>query len=269
MIDQENVYEVTDLVEQPQATILLTHGLGEHIHRYDHFVKFLNENRISVFRYDLPGHGRTRTGDWLFDDANVLIDTIRHKYRRAQGYSSSQNIPLFLMGQSLGALITANFVSVFQPYCEGVLLSAPALSAGQLASNFVIKILKQVKYFFPRLPYLKIPPEHLSHVVGVGENYKNDPLVFHGKINLQTGYEILTLMKETNANVENFQQPVLILHGSKDKIIPESSSLSFFNRLVIEDKTLQLYPGMYHEILNEINREKVYEDIFSWIESRI
>ena len=264
-----NLYTKEDLVSRPRATILITHGLGEHCGRYDEWVFDLNREDISVFRYDLPGHGRSRSGSWLFKDFNKLVSALQSQYQKAFEYSEREKIPLFLFGHSMGGLMTADFVTRFDPQAKGVILSAPALDPGEMVKPWMIRMAGVLRKIVPGLPVLSLPPEQLSRNPEVVTGYKEDPLVFHGKIRVNTGYELLSRMGEVNGRAKDFHLPLLMIHGQDDKMVRSELSKSFFDDLPVKDKTWHSYAGMYHELLNDVGNEKVKSDILIWIEQRI
>lgn len=262
------LYVTRDLVSSPKAVVLLTHGLAEHLHRYDDWVQDLNRSHISVFRYDFPGHGRSRKKEWLFRDFRKLTDALFTRYQTASQYAKEQEIPLFLFGHSLGGLTTAGFVSGYQPEAAGVILSAPSLDPGDMVSPFLIRIARVARYVLPGLPVMKLPPKLVSEDPQVVVSYESDPLVYQGKIKVRTGYEILKRMQEVIQDVKNFHLPVLMLQGEEDQIVRPEETKSYFDKIPVEDKTFVMYEGVFHEILNSTKKEKAKKDILEWIQAR-
>lgn len=265
----EKIYEKKDTVEHPRAGVLITHGLGEHLHRYDHWVQHLNSAGISTFRYDLPGHGRTRKKEWLFQNFGILTEAIQKQYDEAAEYCVRNHIPLFLFGHSLGGLITAGFVTDSQPEARGVILSAPAMDPGDLVSPILKRLAGMAQKILPGLPVLKLPPEKVSEDPAVVQAYTEDPLVYTGKIKARPGYEMLVRMEEVRSRAEKFDLPLLMLHGSGDEIIRPEKTKSYFEMISAEDKTYTLFPGVYHELLNSFQKEEVMHRILTWIEDRV
>lgn len=268
-LQETKLFTKEDLIQEPCAAVLITHGLGEHCGRYDEWVFDLNQADISVFRYDLPGHGKSRSGSWLFKDFDELVTALQAQYQKALDYSKTKKVPLFLCGHSMGGLITADFVIRFDPHVRGVILSAAALDAGEVVKPWMIRIVGLLRKVLPGLPILSVPPEQLSRDPEVVNGYKDDPLVYHGKIRVNTGYELLSHTEAVKAGVKEFHRPVLMLQGQADKIVRPEVSNFFFDQLTVEDKTWHSYAGMYHEVLNDIGNEKVKEDIMDWLEQRM
>lgn len=266
---KEDLYVENSWVDQPRAAVLITHGIGSHIGRSEEWVKDLNNVGISVFGYDLPGHGRTRKGKWLFEDFDVLTDALSTMHEQALEYSEHHRIPLFLFGHSMGGLITIDFVIRYQPRVAGVVLSAPALDPGEILKPWMVSIAGWLRKIVPGLPILRIPANQLSRDLTVVEGYQTDPLVFQGKIKVNTGYEMLSRMQFALKNASEFRATVLIVQGEADKIVRPGISRSFFDGIPVEDKTWKSYPGMYHEVLGDAGKEQVKADILEWLEHRI
>ncbi|HLT94229.1 MAG TPA: lysophospholipase [Membranihabitans sp.] len=263
------LYMNNALVEQPRAAVILTHGIGSHSGRNSGLAEWFNRERISVFAFDLPGHGRTRTTKWLFDDFQNLTEALHQIYQNAIEYCEIRDVPLFLFGHSMGGLITLDFVIQFQPRVAGVILSAPALDPGDIVKPWMIRLAGQLRKWFPGLPILKIPPTQLSRDVTVVEDYQKDPLVFQGRIKVATGYEMLTRMQYAMENAVSITHPVLIVQGKADKIVRPDVTGRFFDLLGSRDKTLKLYPEMYHELLKDHGKERVFHDLLAWLEEHI
>lgn len=264
-----NLYTNHVLLDQPRAAVILTHGIGSHSGRNETLADRFRKEKISVFAFDLPGHGRSRTEKWLFDDFQVLTEALNQIYQPALEYCDQLGIPLFLFGHSMGGLITIDFVIRHHPRVAGIVLAAPALDTGEIVKPWMIRLAGRLRKWVPGLPILKIPPTQLSRDPNVVSDYQNDPLVFQGKIKVITGYEMLTHMHFAMANANEISFPVLILQGEADKIVRPEVSGRFFEQLDSEDKMLKLYPDMYHELLKDHGKELVFHDLLTWVQERI
>lgn len=265
----QHMYIQKDLVDNPRGVVLITHGLGEHSGRYDDWVLDLNRADISVLRYDLPGHGRSRKGDWLFEDFEVLVAALESQYTIAMDYSEAERVPLFLFGHSMGGLITADFVTRFSPKTAGVILSAPALDAGEIVKPWMIRMAGLLRKVLPGLPVLSLPPEQLARDPEVVTGYKKDPLVYHGKIKVKTGYELLSRMEVVKQKGNAFHHSLLMVQGQSDQIVRPEVAKTFFDQVSAEDKSWHSFAGMYHEVLHDIGNEKVKAVILKWVDQRM
>lgn len=106
----------------------------------------------------------------------------------------------------------------------------------------------------------------LSHIEKVEDDYMRDPLVLKKYYINLVGEMFVKGVKHLNANLRYHQKPILMLHGELDKIVPVEFSKRLFDLLPQTDKTIKIYPNDWHEILNELDREEVMNDILSWLE---
>ncbi|MFN3800152.1 serine aminopeptidase domain-containing protein, partial [Belliella pelovolcani] len=136
-------------------------------------------------------------------------------------------------------------------------------------SKSLVAISSLVSKVAPKLKVLKLDSSMISHDPEEVRKYNEDPLVYSQAIPARTGYELLRMMREIEAKVEAFNLPVLMLHGTDDQLTNPSGTEMVFRRVSTTDKTFHRYPGLYHELLNEFEKEQVMEDIIQWIKSRI
>jgi len=121
---------------------------------------------------------------------------------------------------------------------------------------------------FPRLRLVRMGGRKISRDPAVVAAFRDDPLVFHGRFPVRTGAEILQAGDLAQAAFEQIRVPLLILHGTADRVAPVESSRALFQRAEATDKMLRLYPDLYHEVLNEPEKEQVLADLIGWIDQR-
>lgn len=254
----------------PRAAIALVHGLAEHAGRYAALAARLNAAGIDVYAIDLRGHGRadgrrawvTRFDDYL-DDTQALVD-----YAAAQ--CRARKTPLFLMGHSMGGAIAALYAIERAPGSgvafAGLLLSSAALAPGRDVPHWMIAASRVMSAVWPRFPAMKIDAALLARDAAVVEANRADPLVHHGAIPARTGAELLEAMKRIEAGRAQLRMPVLIWHGTEDKLTEPEGSRAFGAHVGSPDRTLTLYEGSYHETLNDLDRERVIGAMMDWID---
>ena len=121
----------------------------------------------------------------------------------------------------------------------------------------------------PKMGATVIDAAAISQDQAVVDAYVNDSLVYRGKIRARTGAELLKTMQELPPQMPEISLPILIMHGTADKLgNPEGSQL-LYERARSKDKTLKLYEGFYHEIFNEPGREQVFRDMEAWLAARV
>ena len=119
---------------------------------------------------------------------------------------------------------------------------------------------------FPRLRLARMGGRNVSRDPATVAQFRDDPLVFHGRFPVRTGAEILRGGGLARAEFEKLHVPLLILHGTADRVAAVEASQELFQRAGATDKMLRLYPGLYHEVLNEPEREQVLADLIQWID---
>ncbi len=255
--------------EQPKAAILLVHGLAEHSGRYAHFAEKLVENQISVFTFDGRGHGKSSRPlptayfenykDYL-RDIDALVEKVK-KY--------SPGIPAFIFGHSMGGGMVVSYALHYRPEVSGFILSGALLKPAENTSKILIAASAFISKYAPKLKVLKLVSNLISHDQDEVRKYNEDPLVYHEAVPAGTGYQLLEMMKEIEGKVEDFNFPVLIMHGADDLLTNPKGSKILQEKAASTDKTLKIYPGLYHELLNEVEKEKIMEEIVNWINLRV
>lgn len=252
-----DLYVKEHIAENEKKRLFIVHGICEHSGRYDSFSKKLNKAGISVISYDLRGHGRSpgkkgyiKCYKRHLEDLNYLILT-----------NYNENVENILLGHSMGGLIGHMYV-----------VSNPLISRF-ISSGAPTDFLKKVKPFkiipYQPIGFLNVKNKfangELSNDLKVEEDYTNDPLVLKTyKIKL-AGEMFVSGVKYLHKNLAYHQTPTLFLHGKDDPIVPVEISENLFKKLNKKEDKLIIYENMKHEILNELEKERVYDDIINWI----
>ncbi|MEM5316147.1 lysophospholipase [Paraburkholderia sp. JHI869] len=253
-----------------RAAIALIHGLAEHAGRYAALAARLNAVGIDVYAIDLRGHGHApgrrtwvaRVDEYL-DDAEALL-------AHASAQCAKQGTPLFLMGHSMGGAIAALYAVERLPQTRvplaGLLLSSAALAPGRDVPAWMIAASRVISAIWPTFPAMKIDAALLARDSAVVEANRVDPLVHHGAIPARTGAQLLEAMKRIEAGRAQLRLPVLIWHGTEDKLTEPDGSRAFGANVGSPDRTLTLYEGSFHETLNDLDRERVIGALIDWID---
>lgn len=255
----------------PLATVALVHGLAEHAGRYAPLGEALNAAGIELVALDLRGHGLSpgprawveRIDDYLLD-VQALLNASEHANR-----------PLFLMGHSMGGALAALFAieqreRLAHPSqsVAGLILSSPALMPGHHVPRWMIAASRIVSRVWPRYPAMKIDAALLARDPAVVAANRLDPLVHHGYVPARTGAALLAAMARIEAGRASLTLPVLVFHGSEDKLTEPDGSRAFAEHVGAPDRTLTIYEGSYHETLNDFGREGVIGMLIEWIVKR-
>jgi alpha-beta hydrolase superfamily lysophospholipase len=247
----------------PERVLLLVHGLAEHSGRYEHVGSWFAERGCAVHAYDQRGHGRSagipghlrRFSDYL-DDLDAVLRRLRERH---------PELPVFLVGHSMGGLVVAAFARERQPEVAGIAMSGAALRIPANVSRATIAATRVLVRVLPRLRLnAPLDPAGLSRVPEVVRAYVDDPLIF-SRITASFASELFGAMRRTGDGGADVRLPALLLHGEADPICPMEASRRFFDQLGVAEKKLRTYPGLLHEIFNEPERERVFEDLLDWL----
>ncbi len=252
--------------KESKGSLVISHGYAEHSGRYKHVAELLVERGFAVYALDHRGHGKsegTRANIKHFGDFSADLYLLLKQVREA-----SKN-KLFLLGHSMGGAIALQTILESPELIDGLLLSAAFLQSANPPSPMFRKLLEVIVRLLPNLPIQSLDSQLLSHDPEAVQAYQNDPLVYNGKVRASLGKELLDIGPYVLEQVLNIQVPTLVMHGSDDKIASPKGSDMLFERLGTRDKTLKTYQGYYHEILNELAKEVVLEDILQWLETQI
>lgn len=264
--DQVNLWGVKSLANNAKAVVVLVHGFAEHLGRYDFFTEKLLESDITVYRFDNRGHGKSggKTGH-LNDFKDYVSDT---DLIVEKAIEENPNLPIFMIGHSMGGFIAFLYGLKYGDKLRGQVLSGAATDYNPEIQGLKGILIKVANKIYPDLMIKNDLSEMISRDREVVRSYQSDSLVFD---KATAGFYYQFLIEGTNylvVNRHSYTCPCLILHGEKDKIISKDVSEKLFDSIATDDKALRIYEGLYHEILNEPEKELVFADILKWIEAR-
>jgi len=248
-----------------KAVILHCHGIGEHCGRWEHVASFFNEHGYAFLSYDHRGHGRSKGQRGHIPSYEVLMEEL--DLVMAKAHAIHPGIPIILYGHSWGGNHIANYLIRRQPEVHGAILTAPwiTLPPEQMPSAFLGFLAKVMNSIYPSFTENnKIDVTMLSTDQAVGKEYTADPLV-HGKVTASTYIKSSQAGEYALANAAKINVPMLILHGEEDKTTSLTGSRAFAEAHG-DGAEYKTYPGMRHEIHNEVEKEKVLTDILAFTE---
>ena len=265
--DNFTLFERTWSCENARGVVIITHGIAEHCGRYDHVAQSLVEGGYTVISFDLRGHGKSSgKRNYINSFQDHLNDLDAILARAKKNYS---DLPVFLFGHSMGGGIVTLLTIERQPDVKGILLSGPSVKVSDDISPLLQKISGILSVLVPKLPAIKLDSSGISRDPKVVEDYDSDPLNYREGILARTGAEILKSTKAITSQASKISLPILIMHGTADKLADISGSEMLYGKVSSEDKTLKVYDGLYHEILNEPEQDQVKADMLSWLNSHI
>ncbi len=255
------------LPQRTKSVVILVHGFGDHSSRYSQTAEELNRNDFSVWAYDQEGHGRSGGTKGYVNHFDDLVCDLRTFINMV--LEDNPNTPLFLLGHSLGGLVSA-FVALEMPdVLQGLVLTSPALKVDSLASPVLIAASRILSNVAPKLKIVPaIVTRHLSKDPEAVLAYENDPLCFHGPGYVRTGYEILLATRNMEARAAELVCPLLVVQGVSDQIIPPETIRAVYDKFGSDDKTLHTMPGLYHEVMFEPEKAETLAIIVNWLNKR-
>ncbi|MFQ5611224.1 MAG: alpha/beta hydrolase [Anaerolineae bacterium] len=253
--------------QSPRAALAVVHGLGEHSGRYERLGQHFSRRLFSVFAVDLRGHGRSagkrghinQFSDY-HHDVQVLIDF---------AHQETPDVPIFLLGHSLGGLITLHYALHHPDGLASVITSGAALRETIHPPFWKVMLGKMMSALYPDFSLqtgLKVSA--LCHDQAVIDAYVADPLV-HDRVTARFYREYLLAAAWTLEEAVTLSLPALLLHGERDALTDPAGSHDFYERIGLEDKRYLAYPGLYHEIFNEPSYEEIFNDIEAWLVPRL
>lgn len=250
-----------------QAVVLLVHGLGEHVGRYGHVGEKFNSAGYAVYGLDHRGHGKSEGLRAHFDRFEQPINDLKQYLDRVKAAQPGKK--LFIYGHSLGSLITLNFLLKYQREFAGAIISGTPLEVEASQPKALVMAASLLNGLVPKMAITPpLPASTLSHDPAVVAGYDADPLVYHGNVRVSMGYQIFTGSREVKNRMRELTLPMLIFHGSEDKLCPPSGSEVLNKGVGASDKTLKFYQGFNHECHNEVGKETVLNDMVTWLKQR-
>jgi acylglycerol lipase len=250
----------------PRGVIVLVHGAGEHSGRYGHVVSRLVSEGYAVHAVDHRGHGRSDGPRAFIGDMDDVVADVDTLVDRA--VAAHPGLPVFMLGHSMGGLIGLRYALAHQPRLAGLILSAPLVAIESVPKPLEL-VARALSVVGPRVPLIAIDATLVSRDPAVVEAYRSDPLVHHGKLPARTAVQLADSVESFPGTVGAITVPTLILYGTADGLCPPAGSEMLAQRLGSADLTAKAYDGLFHEILNEPEREAVLDDIVAWLAARV
>lgn len=283
-------------IKKPKAVIQIAHGMAETAQRYETFAKVLTKNGYIVYINDHRGHGKTakiieNVGHLaekegfrcLVEDMYTLTNIIKKE---------NEDLPIYLFGHSMGSFASQRYIMDYSNNLSGLILCGSNGKQGIILNLAHLIINHEIKKYGRRFKSNKINNlifdgeiirrnektkfDWLSRDKEQVEKYINDP--FCGVVcSCGFFYDLVQGLKEIE-DKENLKKvpldiPIYIISGDKDPIGKNGNGVlrlrDRYIKLGVKDVTCKLYKDGRHELLNEINREEVFEDIICWLNNKI
>lgn len=247
----------------PKAVLMIVHGLGEHSGRYLNLVNHFVPQGFAVYGMDHPGHGKSDGVRKYVDRFADFIENVKFYFDRVQAWQAGK--PIFLVGHSMGGLISAVYLLDHQAGLKGAILSGPSVKIPGNVSPVTVFMGKLLDTLMPRLGLLKTDPDGVSRDPAVVRAYKDDPLVHPGKTTVRLAAEMVKAMRRVSTEAGKITLPILILQGGADWIVDPGGARMLYDLVGSTDKMIKIYEGLYHEVYNEPEHPQVLRDVEQWI----
>jgi alpha-beta hydrolase superfamily lysophospholipase len=248
-----------------RGAVAIVHGFNSHGGYYSWVAEQLNASGFAAYAVDLRGRGQS-AGERFFverftdyvGDVGALVGLARAR---------EEGAPLFLLGHSAGGVISCLYALEHGQELAGLICESFAFRMP--APDIALAVLKGLSHVAPHIHVLKLENEHFSRDPKVLHKMNDDPLIAHEVQPTQTVAEMVRADELLQRSFSKLTLPLLILHGTADKATKPSGSQFFFETSGSRDKTLKLYEGHYHDLLNDIGKERVMADILEWLRGRL
>lgn len=247
-----------------RAAITLVHGQGEHIGRYDHLARWFNNRGIAVLGFDHQGYGQSGGKRGHAKNLEVFLDGIGRALDETR--TRYPAIPHFLYGHSMGGHLALNYLFRRNPEgLAGLIATGPWIGLAFPTPVFKLMLGRALYRVAPslQLPSGLVVP-YLSHDPAVVQGFLEDPYV-HFKLSIAAGLSLLDGANWLNQYSGTVPIPILLQHGKADKITSAPATRELASR-ISGDVTHREWPGMYHEIHNEPEKETVFQFTLDWME---
>jgi acylglycerol lipase len=261
------VYDLWTPDIAPRAMVVLSHGFGEHARRYDHVAQRFGRDGLVTYALDHRGHGRS-------GGKRVLVKSISEytgDFDTLVGIATKEHPGLkrIVLGHSMGGgIVFAYGVERPEAY-DLMVLSGPAVAAQAAVSPLLVLAAKTLGAVAPGLPVQQLDASAISRDPAVVDAYNSDPLVYQGKVPAGVARALVVVGETMPQRAAALTAPLLVVHGSEDRLIDVDGSRQLVEAVGSSDVELKIYPGLYHEVFNEPERNQVLDDVVSWINTRL
>ncbi len=263
--DETPIFYRRYLTSQPlRGAVLILHGMGEHGGRYRELTEILGELGLNGYVPDLRGFGQSggkkgclhRFEDY-FHDLNVVARLAKEQ---------SNNLSLFVLGHSYGGLVASSWLaSGTQTHFQGLVLTSPNFGIAIHVPRWRHWLAILGSYLAPDYTqHNRVDSNFLTHDPKIYEQYKMDRFIHH-QISARLYLELVRQISMKNEIARKLTLPTLVLQAGNDRVVSKEATIHFFEHLVSQDKQLEIFPDLYHEILNEKERHSIFSKISEWI----
>ena len=248
-----------------KANLVICHGVNSHGGQYIRAAEEFASRGFAVTALDLRGRGKSEGERFYADSIDDYVSDLSQAIEL--GRSHHPDLPLFLLGQSAGGVTSVTYALDHQDKLDGLICESFAFRV--YAPNFALKLLEGASHIAPHVHVLKLKMEDFSRDPEWVAELNADPFTLSEVQPVSTVAAFARAGERFEREFSRITLPVLILHGTADKATRPDGSQQFYDEASSTDKTLKLYQGHYHDLLNDLGREQVMDDIAGWIGAHV
>ena len=248
-----------------RGVVAICHGVNSHSGYYTWAADQLVASGLAVYALDLHGRGKSDGERFYLETIGDYLTDVDALVRLAK--SREPGLPVYLLGHSAGGVISCVYTLEHQAELAGLICESFAFQVA--APDFALAVVKGLSHLAPHAHVLRLKNEEFSRDVAVVEAMNDDPLIANEVQPTKTVAELVRADERLEREFPLITLPVLILHGTADKVTRPGGSQLFYDTAGSADKTLKLYEGHVHDLLNDLDKEKVMADIARWIDARL
>jgi len=249
----------------PKGVVVICHGVNSHGGQHAWTAERFRERGFVAWALDLRGRGRSDGRRFYIESVDEYVADVAATVRRAK--TEDPGLPVFLLGHSAGGVVSCTYALDHPGELAGLVCESFAFRVP--APKLVLNLVKGLSAWLPNLPALKLKMRDFTRDPKALAALEADPLTRNEAQPAKTVASLVRANERLERDFPKMTLPLFILHGKEDKATVPSGSQLFFDTAGSTDKTLRLYDGMVHDLLNDIGKEAVFEEIANWVERRL
>jgi len=267
-VGDANIYYQCWLPEiESKAVLMIVHGLAEHSGRYMNVVNYFVSLGYAVYGMDHLGHGKSDGRRLYLQRFDDYTNTLKVYFDLVRNWQPDK--PMFLIGHSMGGLISTVYLFDHQADLTGAVLSGPSVKVPDNISPTTILVGKILSVLMPKFGVIGLEAEGVSRDPAVVQAYINDPLVYRGKITARLAAELIKETQRVGKEAAKILLPILIVQGGADRLVDPNGAKMLYAKVGSVDKAIKIYDGFFHEVFNEPEHDQVLGDVNFWLESHL
>ena len=249
----------------PRAVMVLVHGFNAHSGYMVWPAEQFAAKGFAVYALDLRGRGRSEGDRFYVDKFSDYLSDVDGLVQIAR--EENPGLPVYMLGHSAGGVVASSYVFEHQDEIAGLICESYAFDVG--IPNVAALLIKGVSHLTPHFHLFSLKNEDFTRDPEALAAMNADPLIKDESQPAETGAELVKAAERLRENIPNFRVPVLIIHGTADKATRWQGSQFFYDNAASADKTIKLYEGHYHDLLNDLGKQEVMADIQTWLDARV